>query len=187
MALTRSIVTSKADEYCDREPLYPVEQEAIETLPAAFRAGEFGWRDAEWVLRWADRRFLGAVPDAERRAREAAFDRNEFAAVREAIVAVATATDPADRIDRLLDLDGVDVPTASAFLLFADPDTCIVVDERIWSVLVEHGQLDDPYPSPDPPLVPAYRTFLDCCRSLADRFDCDMWTLYRACWRLWKE
>ncbi len=184
MALTRSLVDSAAEAYCEHEPLYPVEQEAIETLPEAFRTGEFGWRDAEWVLRWTDRRYLGAVPDAERRARETAFDRNGFEAVREAIGAVTTAADPADRIDHLLALDGVDLQAASAFLLFADPETCIAIDDRIWSVLVEYDHLTDPYP--EPLSEPAYRTALDCCRSLADRLDCDMWTLYRACWRLYE-
>ncbi|WP_265112526.1 hypothetical protein [Halosolutus halophilus] len=184
MALTRSTVTTKADEYREREPLYAVEQEGIETLPAAFEAGEFGWRDVEWVVQWYYRRFLGSVPNAERREREERFGRNDFEDVRDALDDVTSAIDPADRIDRLTALDGVDVPIASAFLLFADPDACIVVGEREWTVLRDHGRLTDPYP--DPPSVSEYWTYLETCRSLAERLDCDMWTLYRACWRLWK-
>ncbi len=182
MALTRSLIESTARNYCDREPLYPVEQEAIETLPAAFRSGEFGWRDAEWVVQWTGRRYLGAVPNATRREREDAFGRNSFDDVRGAIVEAATASDPATELDRLMALDGVDLPVASAFLFFTDPETCIAVGEREWAVLVDYQYLDDPYP--DPPSRTEYMLYLDTCRSIADRFGCDMWTLYRACWRL---
>lgn len=183
MALSQSLVESTADEYRDEHPLYPVEQEGIETLPAAFRTGEFGWRDAKWVVRWHYRRFLGAIPNATRREREAQFDCNDFEDVRNALVDVATADDPADRIDRLTALEGVDVPVASAFLLFADPESCPVVGEREWAVLYDHGLLAEPYP--DPPSVTAYEAYLEACRSLADRLECDMWTLYRAYWQLW--
>ncbi|TYL40143.1 hypothetical protein CV102_00755 [Natronococcus pandeyae] len=185
MALSRSVVATKADEYRDWEPLFPVEQEAIETLPDAFSTGEFGWRDAEWVVQWYYRRFLGAVPNADRREREDQFGRNEFDDVLDAVTDVAAAADPADRIDRLLALEGVDVPVASAFLLFADPETCIVVGEREWTVLVEYGLLDDPYP--ESPSIDDYETYLECCRSVTDRLECDTWTLYRALWRLWKD
>lgn len=185
MTLTRSLVKSKADEYRAEEPFYPVEQEQVETLPSAFAAGEFGWRDAEWVVQWHYRRFLGAVPNDERREREDRFGRNDFEDVRDAIAETAEASDPADRIDRLLALEGVDVPVASAFLLFVDPETCVVVGEREWSVLREYGELAEPYP--DPPSIEAYETYLDTCRSVLDRIDCDAWTLYRALWRLWKD
>ncbi|MFC4543908.1 hypothetical protein ACFO5R_18435 [Halosolutus amylolyticus] len=185
MALTRSLVATKADEYREHEPLYPVEREGIETFPAAFAAGDFGWRDVEWVVQWYYRRSLGAVSNAERRDREDRFGRNDFEDVRDAIADITAATDPADRLDRLTALEGVDVPVASAFLLFCDPDACIVVGEREWAVLRDHGHLADSYP--DPPSVSEYRAYLETCRSLADRLDCDMWTLYRACWRLWKE
>ncbi|MFC4436657.1 MULTISPECIES: hypothetical protein [Natrialbaceae] len=185
MALSRSLVKAKADEYRAQEPLFPVEREAIETLPDAFAAGEFGWRDAEWVVQWHYRRSLGAVPNVDRREREDRFGQNEFDDVRNALVGVAAAVDPADRIDRLLSLEGVDVPVASAFLLFADPDACIVVGEREWTVLADHGLLADPYPAP--PSVEAYETYLETCRSVADRLECDAWTLYRALWRLWTD
>lgn len=185
MALARSLVRAKADEYRAQEPLFPVEQEAIETLPDAFAAGEFGWRDAEWVVQWYYRRSLGAVPNADRREREDQFGRNEFDDVRDALVSVAAAADPADRIDRLLSLEGVDVPVASAFLLFADPEACIAVGEREWTVLVDQGLLDEPYPTQ--PSVDAYETYLEHCRSVMDRLECDAWTLYRALWRLWTD
>ncbi|WP_202946612.1 hypothetical protein [Halalkalicoccus jeotgali] len=60
MTLTRSTIEEKVAEYEREEPFYPVEQEGIETYPAAFAAGEFGFRDAEWVVQWYYRRYLGA-------------------------------------------------------------------------------------------------------------------------------
>ncbi|NUB90817.1 hypothetical protein HTZ84_13755 [Haloterrigena sp. SYSU A558-1] len=185
MGLTRSVLEANADEYREREPLYSVERESIETLPDAFAAGEFGRRDAEWVVQWYYRRLLGAIPDARRREREERFGRNEFETVRDAITDVAAATDPADRIGRLTALEGVDVPVASAFLFFVDPQQCIVVGEREWTALADSGELSEPYP--EPPSVADYESYLERCRSLGDRFDCDMWTLYRALWRLWKD
>lgn len=185
MELTRSIVESRAREYRDREPLYAVEEENLETLPTAFESGEYGRRDAAWVVRWYYRRFLGDYPDAERRAAEAKFERNDAEAVRTAVTGAATAADTATGLDHLTRLAGVDVPVASAFLLFADPENDIVVGEREWTVLREAETLRRPYP--DPPSVEEYEAYLDVCRSLADRFDCDTWTLYTALWRLWKD
>ena len=185
MELTRSLVERKAEEYRQREPLYAVEQEGIETLPDAFADGTFGWRDAEWVVQWYYRRFLGAYPDAERRRQEERFGENDFETVRSVLEDVASMDGVASRVDRLTELAGVDVPVASAFLLYVDPASYIVVGEREWGVLREAGELADPYP--DPPSVAAYGAYLDRCRELGDRFDCDMWTLYRALWRLSSE
>ncbi len=182
MKLTREVVDERAAEYADREPLYVVEQEAIETLGDALAAGEYGWRDVEWIVRWYYRRSLGAIPDAERRVAEERFRQNEFGVVREAIEGVCAASDDDSRIERLTALSGVDVPGASAFLLFFDPDRYAVVGRREWTVLWEAGELSDPYPDPLP--TTSYEEYLGCCRALGDRFDCDMWTLYRALWRL---
>jgi len=182
MELTRSAVEDAAAEYRRQEPLYAVEREQIELLPGAFEAGEYGWRDAEWVVRWYYRRHLGAYPDRRRREREARFDDNDFEAVRAAIGDAVAASDAAAGIERLTALSGVDVPVASAFLLYVDPGSYLVVGEREWGLLREAGELADPYP--DPPTVGEYGTYLDACRALADRFECDLWTLYRAIWRL---
>lgn len=185
MELTRSVVEEKATEYREYEPLYPVEREQIETLPAAFETGEYGRRDAEWVVRWYYRRTLGAIPDAERRAAEAAFGRNEFETVRDVVADVCEATDAATRIERLATLEGVDVGVASAFLCFLEPERYVVVGERVWRQLRDADELSGPYP--DPPSIDAYERYLERCRSCCDRFDCDTWTLYRALWRCWKD
>lgn len=185
MELTRSTVERKAEEYRAEEPLYPVEQDGVETLPAALSSGEFGRRDAEWVVRWYYRRFLGAIPNAERRAGEERFRRTDFETVVETITAAGAETDAAEALERLTTLEGVDVAIGSAFLFYLDPERYVVVGEREWTVLEEYGELEGPYP--DPPSVEEYETYLESCRSVADRFECDLWTLYRALWRLWKE
>ncbi|WP_136718484.1 hypothetical protein [Halorientalis salina] len=183
MDLTRSIVTSRAAEYREEEPLYSVEHEALDVFPAMFSEGRFGWRDAEWVVRWYYRRFLGEFPHDERQAVEDRFGDNDFETVRSVIDATVAADDPTAKVERLTDLEGVDVPVASAFLMFIDPESFVVVGEREWTVLFRADELERPFP--DPPSGSEYVTYLDTCRQLADRFDCDLWTLYMALWRSW--
>ncbi|MCL7418881.1 MAG: hypothetical protein M8354_13750 [Halalkalicoccus sp.] len=182
MTLARSVIEDEAAEYADEEPLYPVEQEAIETYPAAFADGEFGWRDAEWVVQWHYRRYLGAYPHREHREGEARFGENERDAVREAVIDAANAADPAERIERLTELKGVDLPVASAFLQFIDPERYVAVDGRTWGALHDAGELADPYP--ESLSVEEYRGFLEACRRIAEESDVGLWTLYRALWRL---
>ncbi|GAB3674098.1 hypothetical protein [Halopiger thermotolerans] len=191
MDLTRSLIETKATEYREQEPLYPVERDQIETLSTALERGEYGRRDCEWVVRWYYRRTLGAAPDDERRAAEERFEQNSFEAVREAVDAVLERVadgpdDAAAAIDSLTVLEGLGVEIASAFLFFVDPDQYVVVGDREWAVLREAGELAAPYPEPEPS-VDAYETYLERCRGVCERCDCDMWTLYRALWRLWKE
>ena len=185
MELTSEVVRAKAAEYDAEHALFAVEAEQVEGLPGAFASGDFGWRDAEWVVRWYYRRYLGDYPEERRRAAEAAFGENDYEAVRSAISGALDAPDDAEAVRRLTDLDGVDVPVAAAFLMFADPGAYVVVGEREWAVLREAGVLDGPYP--DPPSVDEYLAYLDTCRAVADRTDCDLWTLYRGLWRLYGE
>lgn len=181
MELSRSVVTDEATSYREHEPLVTVEDQHLDILPGMFADGEFGRRDAEWVVRWYFRRFLGAYPDAERRRREEAFRTNDFETVRDVLVD-RPSLDAEDALDRLTALDGVDVPVASAFLQFSDPEAYVVVGEREWSVLHDAGELAEPYP--ESPSSADYLTYLETCRRLADAFDCDLITLYRALWRL---
>jgi hypothetical protein len=185
MELSRALVESKADEYAAEEPLYAVEAEAVETLPHALATGNFGWRDAEWVVQWYYRRYLGAFPNDRRRDREDAYGENGYEAVRDALSAAGEADTATEGIDHLTALSGVDVPVASAFLMFLDPETNIVVGDREWTMLQGAGELDGG--PPDPVTTADYGTYLSVCRGLGDRFDCSMWTLYRALWRRWKD
>jgi hypothetical protein len=185
MELTGDLVERRAAEYAEEEPLYAVESEQLETLPDAVRAGAYGWRDVEWVVQWYFRRFLGAYADAERRAAEAAFRENDHEAVRDALDTVLAVDSAAQRLDPLTALTGVDVPVASAFLQFLFPGRHIVVGEREWGVLAATDDLDRSYP--DPPDVDDYETYDDACREIQNRLDVDVWTLYRALWRLGAE
>lgn len=185
MELTRSRIEGTAEEYAEEEPLYPVEEEAIETYPAAFAEGEFGRRDAEWVVQWHYRRFLGAYPEREHREGEERFEENERGAVREAVLDAANAVGLEERVDRLRELEGVDLSVASAFLQFIDPERYMAVDERTWGALYGVDELDEPYP--DPLSIEEYREFLAACRRVAREADVDLWTLYRALWRIGRD
>lgn len=186
MELTATRVREYAREYANREPLYAVEREHVEILPDTFAGDEYGRRDVEWVVQWYFRRYLGAYPDKHRREREAAFRNNDFGTVLETLSTVAgRPADTSGNLRRLTDLDGVDVPVASAFLQFTFPDRYVAVDARLWEILRESGELDDSYP--DPVGVEEYLEFDGTCQRLAERFDADAWTLYRGLWRAWKD
>ena len=197
MELTEYVVRERAGEYADAEPLYDVERQHIETIPETFVGDDYGRRDAQWIVRWYFRRYLGAYPDRERREREEAFRETDFEAVIDALDAVINAvsttgsgprTVTAERdidaaLAALTGLRGVDVSVASAFLQFIAPERFVAVDSRTWRVLVAAGELDGRYPDT---LTPAdYRRFDGACRSVMERTGVDAWTLYRALWRSW--
>ncbi|MFT4922602.1 MAG: hypothetical protein ACI8XM_001819 [Haloarculaceae archaeon] len=185
MDLTPSLVARTAAAYEEVQPLYAVEEEHREMLPEMLAGGDFGWRDPEWIVQWYYRRFLGAYPDDRRRAREDAYDENTYEEVRDAISGALDADDVAAKLDSLTALSGVDVPVGSAFCQFLHPDRYLVVSEREWEPLRAAGELDGPYP--DPPSVAAYETYLGACRTVAERCDCSLWTLYRALWTVGAE
>lgn len=178
--LTRDRVDALAVEYEDREPFDLVEREHVETVPGAFTSGDFGRRDAEWPVQWYYRR--GTVTDRERREAEDRFLDNDYEAMADAIQGAAEATGVDGKVGRLTALTGVDVPVASAFLAFTHPDEYVAVGEREWNALREAGELDAPYP--DPVTAADYATYLDAVRAVAERTDRDVWTVYRALWRL---
>lgn len=182
MNLTRPLLIEKAEEYTAEEPLYPVEEEAIEMYPAAFASKDFGFRDAEWVVQWYYRRFLGEYPDKEQRVGEEEFGENERSVVRETVADAANETELETRIVRLRELEGVDLEVASAFLQFIDPERYLVIDGRTWGVLQEAGELGESYPNPLS--IEEYREFLGASRRLGEECNVDLWTLYCALWRL---
>jgi hypothetical protein len=182
MDLTPSVVEESAETYRERQPLFAVEREHVEMLPGMFADGEFGWRDSEWVVQWYYRRFLGAYPDAERRAAEAAYDENTYEDVHEALQGATAAEGAVEKLDELTALDGVDASVGSAFLAFLHPERYIVCSEREWETLRTAGELDGPYP--DPPAADTYESYVATCRAVADRCDASLWTLYRTLWTL---
>jgi hypothetical protein len=178
--LTRERVDALAAEYEAREPFDLVEREHIETVPPTFASGDFGRRDAEWPVQWYHRR--RTLPDAERRAAEERFLDNDYEAMVDAIEGAATADSLDEKLGALTALTGVDVPVASAFLAFTHPEEYVAVGAQEWDALCEAGELDEPYPDPVTPA--AYRTYVEAVRAVADRTDRDVWTVYRALWRL---
>ena len=51
-----------------------------------------------------------------------------------------------------------------------------------WSALLEAGELDGAYP--DDPSIDDYGTYLETCRAVTERTDCDLVSVQRALWRL---
>lgn len=182
MALTIACVERLADDYRRREPLHAVEAERMAGLPRAFSRGEFGRRDVQWVVWWYHRRDLATPHDADRRAAEAAFDDNAFTEVRAAIEAVTASEDDRHRLERLLDLRGVDVPVATAILMYVDPTAYLVLDRRAWPVLAAEIGLPSDYPSS--PTVEDALAYLAAAREGAAELGVDLPDLYRALRRL---
>jgi len=193
MDLSESTVRERARAYAAAEPLYDVERQHVETVPKTFAGDEYGRRDAQWIVRWYFRRYLGEYPDRERREREEAFRDNEFDdvidALDDAVDAVGVKNDDsanvAGALDALTALDGVDVAVASGFLQFLAPSRFVAIDRRTWAVLAAAGEPDAPYP--DPPSTDDYRRFDEACRAVMDRTGVDAWTLYRALWRSFED
>ncbi len=180
MTLTQARLEAAADRYRQEGPLYPVEAEAVDTLPAALTRGDVSWRDVEWIVQWYYRRFFGAMADSDRATREAQFGENEFEAVLTAIENASEASEVQEALEALTDLEGVDVPVGSAFCMFLDPERYIVMSDHEWGVLVEAGELEEPYPTA--PTAESYEQYLTRCRSIANRIDGGLWTLYQAFW-----
>jgi len=185
-------VADRVEAYRESAPFHPVEAEAIGSLPDAFRSGEYGKRDVEWVVRWYFRRAVTDIDHGARRAVESAVSDAEPRELRGAIWDAIDALDeeagspPHHRaLDAVTGIPGVDVEVASALLWFLDPDEYLVVGEREWAVLAAltdadrlDADLDDRYP--EPMTVDAYDRYLDAVRALADLLDVDHWHLYMA-------
>jgi hypothetical protein len=182
MDLTADVVAEHTRTYPDVQPFSMVEDEHRELLPRMFERGDYGWRDAEWVVQWYGRRFLGGFPNRDRRALEDAYDDNDYEDVHDAISAAVDADTAAGMLEHLTGLAGVDIPIGSAFCQFIDPENYVVIDARQWGILREAGELDGDYP--DPPTVEEYERYLETYRAVAERCDCSMWDLYRALWVL---
>lgn len=182
MQRSRSDIVERSREYERREPLYEVERDRLETLPDAFEDRSLVWKDVEWIVRWYYRRYLGDFPSDRRRRAEDRYAENSWEDVEETLYRAIDADESTTALERLLTLDGVNVPVASAILRFANPDEYVVVDDRAWGVLYRADELADPYP--DPPSVEEYLAFRERCVRLAESFDVELQTLYRALWRI---
>ncbi|WP_336023711.1 hypothetical protein [Halobellus salinisoli] len=185
MKLTAASIEERIDAYPEYQPLSTVEEEHRDLLPRMFADGDYGWRDPEWVVQWYGRRFLGAVPNADRRAIEDAYDDNDYEDVHAAISAAVEADTAAEMLSSLTSLSGVDVQIGSAFCQFIDPSRYVAIDERQWSTLRSLGELDGDYPAE--PTVSDYERYLETYRMIATRCECSLWDLYRALWVIAEE
>ncbi len=96
--------------------------------------------------------------------------------VRAATRAALTAGDERERMEALLALAGVGVPTASTLLYFAAPDRYPILDVRALESLGERATRST-YP------VSYWLEYLAACRALALRHGVDLRTLDKALWQ----
>jgi hypothetical protein len=90
-----------------------------------------------------------------------------------------TGNDEAERMEALLGLNGVGVPTASVLLHFAEPDRYPILDVRALESLGVNGR--SVYP------VSFWLRYLDACRELAASNGVSLRTLDKALWQHSKE
>jgi hypothetical protein len=104
---------------------------------------------------------------------------NDAAAVEAHTHTALTAPEEAARMEALLDLGGVGVPTASCLLYFADPLSYTILDVRALESLGVRGR--STYP------VAFWLEYLYACRELARLHGVSLRTLDKALWQHSKE
>ncbi len=137
-----------ADQYwqeaCNRER--HLEQEAFEA-GASIRNGEYTLANLELIVRWKSERLVPFLIG------------NSTLCIRRALeVAASPESSTREAMMALLDLRGIDVPTASAVLAAIFPDRFIELD---WNDLEALGQARQD--------VRFYEEYLAFCRQLAER------------------
>jgi hypothetical protein len=102
----------------------------IERLRPARARGHFTRGELLLVARWKSPRALPLVAS------------NSPARVRRATTAALRAESERERLESLVALHGVSVPTASAALTLIDPERYGVIDIRVWRLLHSVGAVD---------------------------------------------
>ena len=177
-AIAEDTLHAARSRYPQHAVFSQVENDRIETLPTAFRDGTYLWKDVEWVVRWYCRRPLG---EADRTA-ESAFRENAMDDIRSVIDTIDDASGVTERVESLTTLAGVDVPIASAFLQFIDPESFAVVGPRAWRTLYREDALATSYP--ESVTAPEYATYLRECHGIAATVDMSLIDVGRALWVL---
>jgi HEAT repeat protein len=101
-------------------------------------------------------------------------------AVRAATHVALSSSDERVRMEALLALGGVGVPTASTLLYFAEPDRYPILDVRALASLGQRPRSGS-YP------VAYWLEYLSACRALAQRHGVDLRTLDKALWQYSRE
>jgi len=104
---------------------------------------------------------------------------NESAIVEATTARALATTDEAARMEAMLELRGVGVPTASSLLQFAFPDDYPILDVRALESLGRKGRTVYP--------VSFWLGYLDACRALARDAGVSMRVLDKALWQHSKE
>lgn len=180
--LTAENIRELSAQYMRVHPFAGDEQHTLETFPQAAHDGELRWRDVEWLVRWYNRRHLTSSFNRAAKEAESAFQTNDWETVETTIDEALNRDDPADRVDRLTTLAGVDVPIATGVLYFLGPTRDIVLGEREWSGLQKSGSLSEDYPHT--PSTGDYERYRSVMAILRDAFDGTFIDLQRAVWLL---
>lgn len=178
--LTKERITALEETYRQTAPFDLVEREHIAMLPSAFASGEFGRRDAEWVVQWYHRR--GSVADDQRRAAESQFRDNTNDTVVKTVKEATTAEGLTEKMTHLTSLAGVNIAIGGAFLSYMHPDQYVAVGPRTWRGLC--GLKEQLRQYPNRLELAGYQEYLTTIRPIVQRTDCEPWAVYRALWQL---
>ena len=172
MSLNQDVILDNAQKYTEivSDDQYQEEQEKLDHLPVVFRNRMWTWDDLEWIVRWKTSRSIGY------------FERNDRDTVDKAIHNVMETSSLRQKVGLLIELSGIQVKMASAFLLFMNPEEYTVMDWRAADVLHNEGYLRSPIS--DDPSVDEYEEYVQACQSVADHFEVDLRTLDRGLWVL---
>lgn len=172
MALNRELIIEQAERYEQvvSDDHYREEQKQLERLPTVFTNHSWEWVDLEWIVRWKTPRSIGY------------FNRNDRDTVDEVLERVLEASSTGRKIRMLMELSGIRVKMASAFLLFMNPEEYTVLDWRAANVLTDEDILNQTIS--DDASIDEYIEYLRVCRSTAEQLDVSLRELDRALWVL---
>jgi hypothetical protein len=159
---------SEVHELADRFSYRKEDSACLQAGVAARERGHYSRDEFLLICGWKTDRSRGRV---------ATNTEDEIAA---ATGRVFSSTDEAERMQALLSLSGVGVPTASALLFFAFPDDYPILDVRALESL---GQSSNRTTYS----VSYWVDYLGACRSLARRAKVSIRTLDKALWQASKE
>ncbi len=142
---------------------YQDDSKALAAGAAARRRGHFTRGEFLTVCAWKTARSKSKV------------EANDDAAVEQATRLALAAGDEAKRMEALLTLNGVGIPTASALLFTAYPDRYPILDVRALQSLGHRARTTYP--------VSYWRRYLDACRSLAEQHGVTLRVLDKALWQ----
>jgi hypothetical protein len=142
---------------------YQDDRNALAAGAAARRRGHFERGEFLTVCSWKTGRSRSRV------------ETNDDAAVEQATRAALLTSDEGKRMDALLTLNGVGIPTGSALLFAAYPDRYSILDVRALESLGQRGRTAYP--------ISYWCSYLAACRKLAKEHSASLRTLDKALWQ----